>query len=162
MAQTRAGAKKIAAKKAGCTVEQYEDRLRRGQKWCSGCKSWHDQSAFTTDRSRWDGLKPQCLAWSRSKYVRKPATLKRGRTFVPARDGDARQARRRINYFVECGLLPHPNTLACSDCGHLYALGGRRHEYDHHLGYDAEHHEHVEAVCSRCHCLRETSRKIGS
>lgn len=34
-----------------------------------------------------------------------------------------------------------------------------RHEYDHHLGYGAAHHEHVEAVCSRCHHRRAEERK---
>ena len=34
-------------------------------------------------------------------------------------------------------------------------------EYDHHLGYAAEHHEHhehVEALCSKCHHAREVLR----
>jgi hypothetical protein len=48
--------------------------------------------------------------------------------------------------------------LTCIDCGHIWNPGERRHEYDHYLGYDAEHHEHVEPVCSRCHCNREMKR----
>ena len=45
------------------------------------------------------------------------------------------------------------------DCGHEYGSGERRHEYDHHLGYAAEHHEDVEAVCSKCHHAREDMRR---
>ena len=44
-------------------------------------------------------------------------------------------------------------------CPTVRALGGdRRHEYDHHLGYASEHHEHVEPVCSACHHEREVVR----
>lgn len=46
--------------------------------------------------------------------------------------------------------------LACTDCGHRG--DDRRHEYDHYLGYAAEHHEDVESVCSPCHHRREKNR----
>lgn len=73
----------------------------------------------------------------------------------PARDGDKKQARQRINVEVRMGRRPHPNTLACADCGHIHASGERRHEYDHHLGYAAEHHLDVEPVCTICHAKRD-------
>jgi hypothetical protein len=41
---------------------------------------------------------------------------------------------------------------------HIHGPGKRRHEYDHYLGYAAEHHEHVQAVCSKCHHEREEKR----
>ena len=87
-------------------------------------------------------------------YIQKPR-LQRGRSFVPARDGDKKQARRRITFFVESQLLPHQNKLPCVDCGHIWREGERRHEYDHYLGYAAEKHECVEAVCTKCHRNRE-------
>lgn len=71
------------------------------------------------------------------------------------RDGDKAQARQRINVEVRTGYRPHPNTLACVDCGHIWRDGERRHEYDHHLGYAAEHHYDVEPVCTLCHALRD-------
>ena len=74
---------------------------------------------------------------------------------VPPRDGDRRQARRRINVEVRGGRRPHPNALPCKDCGHVWAPGERRHEYDHFLGYSAEHHYDVEAVCTICHAARD-------
>jgi hypothetical protein len=40
----------------------------------------------------------------------------------------------------------------------VWAPGERRHEYDHHLGYAAEHHGDVEAVCTVCHRARVDAR----
>ena len=160
MAQTKAGAELAAAKRLGITVEDYRRRVVT-EKWCTGCKAWHPHVAFGRDASRFDGLASICMETrgtaARAHYVPKPRP-KKGRTFVPARDGDKKQARRRVNYFVEAGLLPAPNTVPCVDCGHVWAVGERRHEYDHHLGYAAEHHEHVEALCSKCHHAREVLR----
>ncbi|MBP7548709.1 MAG: hypothetical protein KA761_00365 [Gemmatimonadaceae bacterium] len=70
------------------------------------------------------------------------------------RDGDREQARQRVNVLVRTGRAPHPNTLPCADCGHVWVVGERRHEYDHHLGYAAAHHYDVEAVCTSCHRRR--------
>jgi hypothetical protein len=53
-------------------------------------------------------------------------------------------------------MRPNPNDIPCVDCGHIGS--DRRHEYDHHLGYAADHHGDVEAVCSRCHHARERRR----
>lgn len=54
------------------------------------------------------------------------------------------------------GRRPHPNTMPCNDCGHVWSEGERRHEYDHHLGYAAEHHYDVEVVCTMCHAQRDS------
>jgi hypothetical protein len=90
---------------------------------------------------------------SRKKYEKKPRPEK-GRVFVIPRDGDKKQARRRVNYLITAGILPKPNTLPCADCGHIWEPGERRHEYDHYQGYNPENHEMVEAVCSICHKKR--------
>ncbi len=131
-------------------------------KTCRTCHESKPLTAFANDKSRADGHTYVCRqcrnARARSSYHPKARPMP-GRTFVPARDGDVRQARRRVNYLVETGLIPPANSLPCTECGHLWALGERRHEYDHHLGYDAEHHEHVEAVCTTCHHRRETERR---
>lgn len=160
MAQTKEGALKIAAQKTGDTVAGYKRRVARGQKWCTTCKAWHRLSEFGKDASRWDGASAGCRsgrnAKKRSGYKTKPRP--KGRSFIPARDGDAKQARGRVNHFVKVGLLPDPDSLPCYDCGHIWIPGGRRHEYDHFLGYAAEHHEQVQAVCSKCHHDRERGR----
>lgn len=75
-----------------------------------------------------------------------------GRRFKAARDGDKRQARRRVNHLVAVGVLPKPSAVACVDCEHIG--DDVAHEYDHHLGYFAEHHVHVQAVCKPCHAAR--------
>ena len=76
----------------------------------------------------------------------------------PPRDGDKEQARQRINVEVRTGRRPHPNTLPCVDCGHVWSEGERRHEYDHHKGYAAAHHLDVVAVCTTCHAQRDGAR----
>ena len=156
MAQTRAGAIEIAAKKIGVSVHDYKAKIRARQKWCFRGRHWAPISLFCKDKTRYDGLAAACStcrnAKSREVYKPKPK-LPKGRSIVPARDGDRLQARRRINYFVEAGIIPNPNSLPCVDCGHIGK--DRRHEYDHYLGYAAEHHEHVQPTCSRCHAARE-------
>ncbi len=156
MAITKAGALKIAAKRRGLSVLEYLEKAR-DKKWCVGCKVWQLKADFGKDRSRGDGLSTICLDYerlrSRNKYQKKQRPIP-GRSFVPPRDGDKKQARRRINYFVEAGLLPQPNDLPCFDCGCVWVPGGVRHEYDHHLGYASENHENVQAVCSTCHHQR--------
>ncbi len=86
-------------------------------------------------------------------YGNNPLTGRPGPAPKPPRSGDKKQARQRINVEVRTGRRPHPSKIPCADCGHIGA--DRRHEYDHYLGYDADHHYDVEAVCSVCHHLRE-------
>lgn len=70
MAQTIEGAIKIAAKKAGLSVEQYKALIDQGSKKCSECKEWRPASEFGTDQSRYDGLDTKCCYCRRVK-VRK-------------------------------------------------------------------------------------------
>lgn len=133
-------------------------------KVCARCGQTKPLAEFARDRSRTDGLTYHCSPCrntrARSLYTPKgrPAP---GRRFTPGRDGDQLQARRRVNHLVDVGLLPHPNSVHCTDCGHVWTEGERRHEYDHHLGYAAEHHEHVEPVCTTCHHAREDERRAA-
>lgn len=153
-----------AAARIGITLAEYDALLATGRKWCGGCRCWHDRSAFAVDRSRGDGLVPRCRdsvnAASRDTY--QPRDRTRGRRHVAARSADATQARRRVNYLVEIGALPRPNTQLCADCGHIWGEGERRHEYDHYLGYAPEHHEDVEPVCTTCHHAREEARRAAA
>lgn len=73
----------------------------------------------------------------------------------PPIDGDKLQARHRVNMEVKGGRRPPPNDFPCLDCGHVWVEGETRHEYDHFLGYAAEHHGAVEPVCSKCHAQRD-------
>ncbi len=159
MAQTREGALKIAAKHAGMTLTAYKRRSKT-EKRCTKCRTWRDRAtAFCRDRARVDGLNTTCrdCASQRSKATYKPRPRPQpGRRYVAARDGDQKQARGRVNYLVRAGLIPDPDDLSCTDCGHKGK--DKRHEYDHHLGYIAEHHENVEAVCTTCHHDRAAQR----
>lgn len=85
-----------------------------------------------------------------------PLTGRPGPAPHPPRDGDKVQSRQRVNVEVREGRRPHPNDLPCVDCGHKG--DDRRHEYDHHLGYAAEHHYHVQPVCTLCHAARDSSK----
>jgi len=99
---------------------------------------------------------------SRSCYGRYKEKLPMTRR-VAARDGDHRQAVRRVREMVGRGFLPRAKAVPCVDCGHKWTPGGPRHEYDHYLGYaDAEQHETVEVVCSRCHRRRTNIRPLQS
>jgi hypothetical protein len=85
-----------------------------------------------------------------------PITGRPGPAPYAPRDGDRKQARQRINVEVKGGRRPHPNSFPCTDCGHVWVKGERRHEYDHHKGYAAEHHYDVEPVCTLCHAERDS------
>lgn len=61
MAQTTAGARKIAAKKAGLSFEEYSARLTAGLRCCTRCKIWKAVSEFGRDRSRNDGIDRSCF-----------------------------------------------------------------------------------------------------
>jgi hypothetical protein len=74
------------------------------------------------------------------------------------RDGDKKQARRRINVEVRTGRRAHPNALTCAGCGHVWSEGERRHEYHHHLGYGAENHYNVIALCTECHSVADNEK----
>lgn len=161
MAQTRAGAALAAAHMLGIPPGEYAAQKEAGNKWCFACQAWHPTGDFGKDRSRLDGLKARCNESAkrvyRETYVPTPRPAA-GRRFVPARDGDKVQARRRIDHLINIGHLPDPDSVPCMDCGHDSGPPPR-HEYDHHLGYAAEHHEDVEPVCAPCHHTRERNRR---
>jgi hypothetical protein len=164
VAQTPEGALKVAASRTRLEVNEYIARLGRGLLYCWRCKDWHEAEEFGKDASRASGRASSCRR-SRGAAVRKAYRPKRrpapGRRFVAPRDGDYRQARGRVNHLVNVGLMPDPNDLPCTDCEHVFEIGGRRHEYDHHLGYGSQHHECVEAVCTTCHHAREELRRAS-
>lgn len=158
----RLGRYKQVAARLGLSLDQYAARVDAGEKWCTGCKSWHPVDSFAVDGSRFDGRAARCResvnSTARSRYLPKPPRGRRGFQ-APTRDGDKLQARRRVNYLVEQGLIPHPNDLPCLDCGDEVFPGGPRHEYDHARGYDGENQLYVEPVCTRCHHSREEARR---
>lgn len=156
------GVAKVAAARVGVPFDEYQQHVAAGEKWCTGCRAWHPTAAFNTDRSRGDGRSSHCRDHAarrhRLVFTPKGPPARYGPLPNPPRDGDCRQARQRVNVLVRTGRLPHPNQLPCADCGHVWSNGERRHEYDHHQGYAAQHHYDVEPVCTTCHHRREEQR----
>src|SRR4051812_46916544 len=60
MAQTKEGALKLAALKAGITIEEYTEKLRHKLKHCYKCRAWRKHEHFHNDKSRSDGLSAIC------------------------------------------------------------------------------------------------------
>lgn len=138
--------------------------IELAEKTCANCETSKPLAEFAVDRSRADGRTYWCSACrnARAKRTYTPQrNMRPGRRYVAARDDDRKQARRRVNHLIDMGLLPAPNAVPCVDCGHVWSRGERRHEYDHHCGYAADHHEDVEALCTTCHHAREQLRRAA-
>lgn len=159
MAQTKEGALKCSAKKAGIPLADYLALLSQGQKRCTSCKTWKPAAGFGKDLTRHDGLSAKCFSCCRvavkiprsSWTAINPKTGRPGPEQKPPRDGDRTQARQRVNVEVRTGRLKRPNDLPCSFCGHIVSDTGMRHEYHHHKGYGAPHQLDVIALCTKCH-----------
>lgn len=156
MPQTPKGARLLAARRQGITLEEYVRREASGLKWCSRCRAWEPLSAFGKDASRCDGMAASCHL-SRSKHAKETYTPRPrpapGRRFVAARANDIKQAERRVNHLVAIGLLPRPETLPCADCGRS-ATPKKPNQYHHHRGYGPAAHESVVSLCRSCHTRR--------
>jgi hypothetical protein len=138
---------KSAATRLGISTKEYLDKINNGYKWCTSCGRWLDRNLFHKDKSRGDGLKSKCKECSKALWRRKAIFNNTKRQ--ERRSGDMKQARSRINSDVEMGIRPNPNDLYCAICGHKG--DDKRHEYHHHMGYEAEHHYDVLPVCVNCH-----------
>ena len=102
---SKAGVTQVAAGRIGCNLDEYSALIAMGQKWCSGCKGWHDRSRFGKDAARADSLAATCLPFkrqqSRQLYTEKPRQFRLFRDFsVAPRDGDKKQARGRSGYGI--------------------------------------------------------------
>lgn len=149
------GVLKIAAKKAGLSLDEYRRRIDEGTKRCTFCQEWKPVDQFAVDASRWDGKTAGCTQCrnDRAKESYHPVAalfhLPSGPQRIARRAGDKTQAKARINHDVEHGLRPNPNSLFCVNCGHKGS--DRRHEYHHVMGYSEMHHYDVLPLCSTCH-----------
>ena len=146
---SKLGSLKTAAKRAGLTLLDYQQRRARGLKRCTACKRWKATSKYASDSTRSDKLNARCKtcfnAWNKGRP--------RGRA-----DPAKQRARKRVWARVSRGTMPHPNTLPCTDCGRYRRPGGPRFEYDHPHGYVGDNAVRVEAVCKVCHGKRGTKR----
>ena len=166
MAQTKIGACLIASKKIGCTIDEYNDKINIGLKWCFCCKSWKPNNEFSIDKSRYDKLNAKCNECRKQtyhdSYIKTGIIIsKKGTRFTEIRDGDKGQARHRVNHLIEIGYIPKANDLPCSICGHVWVKGEKRHDYHHSGGYGIYHHETVISVCTKCHSNIHKKLKNG-
>lgn len=70
------GAVIIAAAKIGCTPEEWHARRANGQRWCSGCRTWHSREEFGFDKSKWDRVPVRCRAYNRKRTAARRAHVK--------------------------------------------------------------------------------------
>ena len=141
------GVLKVAARRVGVSLGEYQQRVADGQKWCGGCRDWHPLAAFHIDASRGDGLAARC----RTVQNRRPRT---------ERDPVKERARHLVNRDVRRGRLPRANDVPCTDCGAVWKPDVDRHEYDHFRGYEGAAALQAEVVCAACHRRRERGRQI--
>lgn len=145
MSGTAEGTLKTAAARVGLCVSEYIAHVEAGQKWCTACKAWHPVTDFPADRTRGDGRRARCLK------------ADRGKSSVV--DPQKQRARNAVKHEIVMGRLRPAKEFSCTDCGHEWSAGERRHEYDHHLGYDDAHLLDVQPVCTTCHAKREMARR---
>lgn len=53
---------KQAARRTGCSVEEWLQKRRSGFNWCIDCRRWLPALLFAIDRSRYSGLQQYCKA----------------------------------------------------------------------------------------------------
>lgn len=66
---SRNGIEKVAARKAGVTIEEWQSRRARGERWCYCCKTWRPSIEFGKDKSRTDGLASACKTCANHKVT---------------------------------------------------------------------------------------------
>lgn len=131
---------------------------RPGGRWCKNCHAAYEK-VRRRQKANTAMLERMIVALVRNALKpTKAATLRPRR--LPVKSGDKKAARARVNHLVEYGFIPRPQSLKCADCGHIGP--DRYHQYDHYLGYEAEHHDDVEPVCIQCHMRRDRMRKHGT
>jgi len=146
MGQTKDGAIKTAAKKAGISVGDYLKFVQNGLKKCTICKEWKLIKFFYLEPSRHDGFSSRCMDCSKVFWRIRSVNGPKRKKIVP---GDKEQARHFINIDVKLGLRPNPNSLYCAICGHKGP--DVKHEYHHGNGYSEERFYDVVALCVKCH-----------
>lgn len=166
----------------GMTKEEWRKRkFDKVWKVCSKCdKRKKKKTGFNKTKRTLEGVRGECKEcqykaeaegrkrnWkTRSKYAEKYFQENRQKCYddskkVQARFPEKMKARRKVQYAVRKGTLV-PGTH-CKDCGKKGGMVGTRKKMrellaDHYLGYEPEHHLHVEWVCRRCSKFRDVQR----
>ena len=138
---SRLGVTKIAAKRVGLSLKEYQAKIDAGLKWCHLCKTWRRRIQFNRDKDRGDGLCAICIDCRRVKV------RKKRKGFVASKK-EKSQASSAISYEIKRGRMIHATQLPCRDCGKSAQ------EYHHHLGYVKSHWLDVIPLCKSCHVQR--------
>jgi len=93
MAQTREGALKTSAKKAGLALEDYIAQVDAGLKRCTRCKTWKLLASFGNDKTRNDGKDSSCFD---CRHVKERKSTK-GRTSTFKGQSHTEEAKHKIS-----------------------------------------------------------------
>lgn len=138
---SRLGVEKIAAGKAGLTLEEYRHRIKSGLKKCTKCKTWKQKERFNKDNSRGDKLACICVDCSRVK-------IRKLRKMSPPNNKIQSQASSAVSYAIKLKTMKKAKEQPCFDCGEKAEI------YHHHLGYARSHWLDVVPLCNSCHRKR--------
>lgn len=65
-------------KRLGITADEYRAKQDAGEKWCTGCKGWHEIAAFGVSIDQPDGLQTACKIRMKAKTRAYRERLKTG------------------------------------------------------------------------------------
>lgn len=71
------GVIKVAAKRIGMQLEDYQQHVSAGEKWCLDCRAWHPLTRFGNDANRISGKASRCLESRRTKRIDRPGSYMR-------------------------------------------------------------------------------------
>jgi len=66
----KVGAEKSAARKTGCSHEEWRRRRSAGERWCYRCRAWKRAENFARDRSRSTGSASICKPCNSARSTR--------------------------------------------------------------------------------------------
>jgi hypothetical protein len=72
------GAMRTAAHRLGITADDYMRRVSSGEKWCTGCRAWHDLDSFGADSMQRDSHARICRQAARAHRKYLPTGRPRG------------------------------------------------------------------------------------
>lgn len=123
----RLGALKTAAKRCGCTVDEWIEQRRSGRRRCFRCQGWKPADQFSKDRSRGDGLTSSCKectsdASTASRYGMSLADLHAFRAHHQHQCGIC--SAKEILYIDHDHATGRPRGLLCPACNSAIGLLG--------------------------------------
>lgn len=128
-------------RKAGMKIPELVTTKR-----CPACKTTKTKASFQKDRTKKDGYHALCKACVKAYQCSEEGKKSQKRRCEKKRLKFPKRikARQMLNYAVESGKLPRPDSLICT-CGQTAR------EYHHLKGYEPKHWLDVIETCVSCH-----------